>query len=55
MIEAVEIHETRVELKYPVTTGIWFGMGLLLAPTILFLIFSIIMLISGWIATIFAT
>ena len=51
MIEAVEVHETRitktipVELKHPVSTGVWLGIGFLLAPVMLFMIITFVIVI----------
>ena len=48
MIEAIETHETQItktvpiKMKVPFETGVWFGIGLLLAPIILALIIAII-------------
>lgn len=53
MIEAVEIHETRitkpvvVKLETPVFTGIWFGIGLMLAPAVLTIIIILIIAVLG--------
>ncbi len=44
MIEAIEKHETEVTLKSPIRTGIYLGIGLILAPLVLFLLFSLFMM-----------
>ena len=54
MIEAIETHETQitktvpVKLTKPLRTGIWFGIGLIIAPTVLFIIISIISFFIMW-------
>ena len=53
MIEAVEVHETRimkpvdVKLMHPFVVGIWMGMGFIVAPFVLVFGFMILIAIGA--------
>lgn len=57
MIEAIEKHETQITdsvkviLQRPVITGMYFGIGLILAPAFLYIIFIFITLLTAAIVT----